>query len=90
MNKDLVGSYLILMVFRNDLRHETRLAIKRGELKPGDMDMLLCLKYHWTGYAHADRIDFIDLDGTTTTLRVRRKKEPWARARLVTIKDLRG
>jgi hypothetical protein len=89
MNKDLVGCYLILMVFRTDLRHETQLALRRGELKPGDMDLLLCLKYHWTGYAHADRIDFVDLDGTTTTMRVRRQKQPWARARLVTIDDLR-
>jgi hypothetical protein len=89
MNKDLVGSYLILMVFENDLRHDTRMALRRGEVKPGEMDMLLCLRYHWSGYAHADRIDFIESDGTTTTLRTRRKKQPWTRARLVTIADLR-
>jgi hypothetical protein len=89
MNKDLVGCYLILMVFRTDLRFETQLALRRGELKPEDMDLLLCLRYHWTGYAHADRIDFVDLNGDTTTMRVRRQKQPWTRARLVTIDDLR-
>lgn len=34
MNKDLIGCYLILMVFRNDLRFDSQLAMRRGELKP--------------------------------------------------------
>jgi hypothetical protein len=89
MDKSLYGRYLILMLFRTDLRHEPRLAIRDGEQKPEDIDLLYDLKHHWSAYARADRIDFVDIDGTTTTLRIRRKKPEWQSASLVTIDDIK-
>lgn len=89
MKKELYGRYLILMLFRKDLRFGSLLALRRGELKPQDIDILRDVRHHWTSYAQAARIDFVDLDGTTTTLRVRREKREEYPVSLVTVEDIR-
>lgn len=71
------GEYVILMLFRKDLRDEIRKSIQIEEITSSD----LALTYR--DYALAHRVDFVDRDGTTRTLK-ELAKEPQRMAALIT------
>jgi hypothetical protein len=89
MASELSGKYLILMLFRCNLMPEAEDALRHGTKKISELQVRRDFGGHWSVYARADRIDFVDLNGESVTLEVRRARPKYAHPASVTFDDLK-